>query len=139
MQWAEGAGVSDDQALFVQLARRAPHLAAADRARPARRVRAAARVRAATNMERLQRIFSSVGGGGAAAGPQGDTPQVDTSEQVYISSLALLKMLKHGARLRAAACLRAGSAFRGGALNAPGCRVARVRARRQAARACRWR
>jgi len=50
-------------------------------------------------MERLQRIFSSVGGGaGAGAGPQGDTPQVDTSEQVYISSLALLKMLKHGAR-----------------------------------------
>lgn len=26
----------------------------------------------------------------------GDSPQVDTSEQVYISSLALLKMLKHG-------------------------------------------
>jgi 26S proteasome regulatory subunit N11 len=49
-------------------------------------------------MERLQRIFSSVGGGaGAGAGPQADTPQVDTSEQVYISSLALLKMLKHGA------------------------------------------
>ncbi len=33
---------------------------------------------------------------GAQAGPPGDTPQVDTSEQVYISSLALLKMLKHG-------------------------------------------
>ncbi len=49
-------------------------------------------------MERLQRLFSSVGGGpGASAGPQGDTPQVDTAEQVYISSLALLKMLKHGA------------------------------------------
>jgi hypothetical protein len=53
-------------------------------------------------MERLQRIFSSVGGGAGAAGPQGDTPQVDTSEQVYISSLALLKMLKHGARLAGA-------------------------------------
>lgn len=26
-----------------------------------------------------------------------DAPQVDTSEQIYISSLALLKMLKHGA------------------------------------------
>lgn len=25
-----------------------------------------------------------------------DTPMVDTAEQVYISSLALLKMLKHG-------------------------------------------
>ena len=28
--------------------------------------------------------------------PQGDTPMVDTAEQVYISSLSLLKMLKHG-------------------------------------------
>lgn len=34
--------------------------------------------------------------GGQMGGPGGDTPQVDTSEQVYISSLALLKMLKHG-------------------------------------------
>lgn len=32
----------------------------------------------------------------AGGGPQGDTPTVDTAEQVYISSLALLKMLKHG-------------------------------------------
>jgi 26S proteasome regulatory subunit N11 len=31
---------------------------------------------------------------GAAANP--DAPMVDTSEQIYISSLALLKMLKHG-------------------------------------------
>ncbi|CAI5491887.1 unnamed protein product [Closterium sp. Naga37s-1] len=44
-------------------------------------------------MERLQRIFQSTGGG---MGPQPDAPMVDTSEQVYISSLALLKMLKHG-------------------------------------------
>jgi 26S proteasome regulatory subunit N11 len=49
-------------------------------------------------MERLQRLFSSVGGGAPATGPQGDTAQVDTAEQVYISSLALLKMLKHGAQ-----------------------------------------
>ncbi len=27
---------------------------------------------------------------------QGDAPMVDTAEQVYISSLSLLKMLKHG-------------------------------------------
>lgn len=35
-----------------------------------------------------------MGGPGAAAGQ--DASQVDTAEQVYISSLALLKMLKHG-------------------------------------------
>lgn len=29
-------------------------------------------------------------------GPPADGPIVDTAEQVYISSLALLKMLKHG-------------------------------------------
>jgi len=29
-------------------------------------------------------------------GAQGDTPQMDTAEQIYISSLALIKMLKHG-------------------------------------------
>ncbi len=34
-----------------------------------------------------------MGGGGA---PGQDAPQQDTSEQIYISSLALLKMLKHG-------------------------------------------
>ena len=33
------------------------------------------------------------GGGG---GPPADAVQVDTAEQIYISSLALLKMLKHG-------------------------------------------
>lgn len=33
-------------------------------------------------------------GGGAAANP--DAPLVDSAEQIYISSLALLKMLKHG-------------------------------------------
>jgi len=46
---------------------------------------------AAMNMPRLGGL-----GGGAPQGPAGDTPQVDTAEQVYISSLALLKMLKHG-------------------------------------------
>lgn len=30
------------------------------------------------------------------APPPTDAPAVDTAEQVYISSLALLKMLKHG-------------------------------------------
>jgi 26S proteasome regulatory subunit N11 len=40
---------------------------------------------------RLQRLMRNMGGGSG-----GDQPQVDTAEQVYISSLALLKMLKHG-------------------------------------------
>jgi len=39
-------------------------------------------------MDRLLRL--------GAGGGQGDAPTVDTAEQVYISSLALLKMLKHG-------------------------------------------
>lgn len=48
-------------------------------------------------MDRIQRMFAGMGGAGAqAAGPAADTPQVDTAEQIYISSLALLKMLKHG-------------------------------------------
>lgn len=43
-------------------------------------------------MDRLLRL------GGASLGSQGgaDAPIVDTAEHVYISSLALLKMLKHG-------------------------------------------
>ncbi|KDD75404.1 JAB1/Mov34/MPN/PAD-1 ubiquitin protease [Helicosporidium sp. ATCC 50920] len=45
-------------------------------------------------MDRLQRLYGqSLVGGGATPS---DTPQQDTSEQIYISSLALLKMLKHG-------------------------------------------
>merc|ERR1712203_1330016 len=35
-------------------------------------------------------------GGGGGQQPQEDTALADTAEQVYISSLALLKMLKHG-------------------------------------------
>jgi 26S proteasome regulatory subunit N11 len=35
-------------------------------------------------------------GAGGMAPPGVDAPVVDTSEQIYISSLALLKMLKHG-------------------------------------------
>ncbi|KAL8731219.1 MAG: hypothetical protein Q9181_004378 [Wetmoreana brouardii] len=46
-------------------------------------------------MDRLSRIFrDGMGGGGPA--PGGDTNLVDNSETVYISSLALLKMLRHG-------------------------------------------
>ncbi|KAK1397938.1 hypothetical protein POM88_007801 [Heracleum sosnowskyi] len=43
------------------------------------------------------RMFA--GAGGALSQPSADASTLDSSEQVYISSLALLKMLKH-ARLR---------------------------------------
>lgn len=46
-------------------------------------------------MERLQRLMmNSVGKMGNASGV--DTDKDDTKETVYISSIALLKMLKHG-------------------------------------------
>mmetsp|Transcript_15328 Transcript_15328/g.41456 ORF Transcript_15328/g.41456 Transcript_15328/m.41456 type:complete len:310 (+) Transcript_15328:126-1055(+) len=45
-------------------------------------------------MERLQRMLGGMGGGGG--GPPTDAPTPDSGEQIYISSLALLKMLKHG-------------------------------------------
>ncbi|XP_022182463.1 26S proteasome non-ATPase regulatory subunit 14-like isoform X2 [Myzus persicae] len=46
-------------------------------------------------MDRLLRLVGGIplGQGLASAA---DTPVVDTAEQVYVSSLALLKMLKHG-------------------------------------------
>ena len=48
-------------------------------------------------MDRFQRLFQNAAGqGGMGDGPPADAAQVDTSEQIYISSLALLKMLKHG-------------------------------------------
>lgn len=46
-------------------------------------------------MERLVR-FGALGGNMNVGGTPSDSNQVDTSETVYISSLALLKMLKHG-------------------------------------------
>jgi 26S proteasome regulatory subunit N11 len=47
-------------------------------------------------MDRLSRLFGNLPGlGNAQTAP--DTPVVDTAEKVQISSLALLKMLKHGA------------------------------------------
>ncbi|KAK1401505.1 hypothetical protein POM88_001110 [Heracleum sosnowskyi] len=39
------------------------------------------------------RMFA--GAGGALSQPSADAPTLDSPEQVYISSLALLKMLKH--------------------------------------------
>lgn len=45
----------------------------------------------------LQRILGNLPGmGGGQQAPEQDAPLADTAEQVYISSLALLKMLKHG-------------------------------------------
>ncbi|CAN3355136.1 ubiquitin carboxyl-terminal hydrolase Rpn11p [Diutina catenulata] len=46
-------------------------------------------------MERLQRLLGSGATLGGAAPPQTDGPAIDNAETVYISSLALLKMLKH--------------------------------------------
>lgn len=57
-------------------------------------------------MERFQRVFNQAGMGMGGA-PQVDTPLVDTAEQVYISSLALLKMLKHGTRALGRRAMRA--------------------------------
>ena len=50
-------------------------------------------------MERLLRLggLGGLGGaGGANQGPPQDGPMVDTAETIYISSMSLLKMLKHG-------------------------------------------
>uniref|UniRef100_M4BXY3 MPN domain-containing protein n=1 Tax=Hyaloperonospora arabidopsidis (strain Emoy2) TaxID=559515 RepID=M4BXY3_HYAAE len=47
-------------------------------------------------MDRLQRIFGNLPGLPGQGGPGADGPLVDTAEKVHISSLALLKMLKHG-------------------------------------------
>ena len=45
----------------------------------------------------LQALMNQARLGGVGGGtPPGDMPQQDNSETVYISSLALLKMLKHG-------------------------------------------
>ena len=49
-------------------------------------------------MDRISRMLQNAGPqGGNMAAPTSDAPQVDTAEQISISSLALLKMLKHGA------------------------------------------
>lgn len=49
-------------------------------------------------MDRISRMLQNAGPqGGSMAAPTSDAPQVDTAEQISISSLALLKMLKHGA------------------------------------------
>lgn len=44
----------------------------------------------------MMRQMQGMGGGDQHGIPAGDSPQNDNAETVYISSLALLKMLKHG-------------------------------------------
>jgi hypothetical protein len=46
------------------------------------------------DMQRLQQMMRNMPGQGAAAP---DAPAPDTAEKIQISSLSLLKMLKHGA------------------------------------------
>jgi 26S proteasome regulatory subunit N11 len=48
----------------------------------------------AGSMDRLQQLLGNQLGGAGASG--GDHPVADTAEVTHISSLALLKMLKHG-------------------------------------------
>merc|ERR1711991_869705 len=59
-------------------------------------VRAASPGRSEDKMQGLPRMGGMMGMGGAPQAATGDAPLVDSSEQIYISSLALLKMLKHG-------------------------------------------
>uniref|UniRef100_A0A7S2A0L3 MPN domain-containing protein n=1 Tax=Trieres chinensis TaxID=1514140 RepID=A0A7S2A0L3_TRICV len=48
-------------------------------------------------MDRIQQLMRGMPGGvPGAGGAGGDSPTPDTSEKVHVSSLALLKMLKHG-------------------------------------------
>jgi len=48
-------------------------------------------------MDRLQQLMSRMpGAGGGGAGGNKDSPSPDCAEKIHVSSLALLKMLKHG-------------------------------------------
>lgn len=47
-------------------------------------------------MERIQQLMRSLPPGGMGASPSADSPTPDCAEKVHVSSLALLKMLKHG-------------------------------------------
>jgi proteasome lid subunit RPN8/RPN11 len=46
-------------------------------------------------MDRIQQLMRQMPGGGMG-GPPSDSPTPDCAEKVHVSSLALLKMLKHG-------------------------------------------
>ena len=49
------------------------------------------------NMQRIQQMLAGMQGRGGP--PEADAPVSDTSEKIQISSLSLLKMLKHGTTL----------------------------------------
>ena len=44
----------------------------------------------------MDRLLNMLGGGGGRAAANPDAPVNDTAETIHISSLSLLKMLKHG-------------------------------------------
>ena len=47
-------------------------------------------------IDRIQQLMRGMPGGGLGSGGNSDSPSPDCSEKVHVSSLALLKMLKHG-------------------------------------------
>ena len=51
------------------------------------------------DFNRIRQLLQNMPGAGGG-GPQGDTPMPDTAEKIQISSLSLLKMLKHGKKPR---------------------------------------
>lgn len=84
-------------------------------------------------MDRLQRLFGNLPGLPGQGGAGMDGPLVDTAEKVHISSLALLKMLKHGAFGR-----RLAVDYDEGAVGGDS-GLMRDDGNEKAARACRWR
>ena len=54
---------------------------------------------------RLRQMLASLQGGGGQEQPGTDQPLPDTSEKIQISSLSLLKMLKHGNAFILAVCI----------------------------------
>jgi len=80
-------------------------------------------------------LMRQLGMGGEEAGA--DVPVADTAETIYISSLALLKMLKHGSCTDALLRRCVGASPLPRVCNSPALLVLFFRL--QVARACRWR
>lgn len=62
-------------------------------------------------MDRFQQLFNMPGMAQGAGAP--DAPLVDTAEKLHISSLALLKMLKHGELITCSRAVLLSIALRG--------------------------